>query len=378
VFDTTLRDGEQAPRNALSPERKLDLARRIESLGVDVIEAGFPAASENDFKATRMIAEALTTARVSTFCRANRDDVDAAVKAAGGDNLQVQVLATTSEIHLEHKRGITRKAALDELRDTVMYAYSLGVPEVTVALEDATRGSRELIRATVETSVEAGAAQVAIADTTGCCTPDEFGDWVRAVREWAPRPTTVGVHCHNDFGLATANTMAAIQAGADTVQVTVGGIGERAGNTAMEEVVALLAYKGDQFGARTDIRLEDMYEVYTVLRSAIGLAEPRNKALFGAFAFATAAGIHQHGILRNPATYEYVEATRFGREQRLFVGRHSGRAVLRHVLAEAGFDLDRATIDALYERYITGLADGDCLDLDMVRRQIVADLAGTP
>ncbi|MEU8287640.1 pyruvate carboxyltransferase [Micromonospora sp. NPDC048905] len=377
IFDTTLRDGEQAPRNAMTAEQKLDLALRLQTLGADVIEAGFPASSPTDFRAARLIARNLTTAQVATFCRATRADVEVAVEAAGTQNHQIQVLATGSEIHLEHKRGITRETALRELRDTVDFALSLGVRHVSVAVEDATRGSRDLLADTVATSLEAGAECVAIGDTTGCATPQEFGNLIAAVRNWVPAPRKVSVHCHNDFGLALANTVAGIEAGADEVQVTLGGIGERAGNTALEEVVALLAYKSDQVGAYTDVKTEALHDAYSALRRAIGLEEPRNKAIVGAFAFATAAGIHQQGILQNPTTYEYVRPARFGRQTSLLVARHSGRAIVRHVLSEAGLVMDEATVTALFETYVNGRAGGDCVELDVLREEIFDALALT-
>ncbi|MEU4776735.1 pyruvate carboxyltransferase [Micromonospora sp. NPDC023633] len=375
IFDTTLRDGEQAPRNAMSPQTKLDLALRIEALGVDAVEAGFPASSAKDVEATRLISAALTTARVATLCRAARGDVETAVEAAGTRNHQLQVIATASEIHLEHKRGITRDTALRELHDAISLASSLGVPFITLAMEDSSRGSIDLLRATVETALEAGATQIGVGDTMGCSTPGEFGELVATVREWTPASASLTVHCHNDFGLALANTMAAIEAGADEVQVTLGGVGERAGNTALEEVVGLLAYKSDVYGATTDVKTEGMYEVYSAIRAAIGLEEPRNKALFGTYAFATVAGMHQQGMLQNPLTYEYVEPGRFGRESQLLVARHSGRAVLRHVAAQAQLDLSEDTVDRLYEKLVNGRADGDCVQLSVLREEIVAEMA---
>ncbi|XVU26698.1 LeuA family protein [Actinoplanes sp. CA-054009] len=375
VFDTTLRDGEQAPRNALDPEVKLDLALRIEALGVDVIEAGFPASSPDDFRAARLIAGRLTGARLATFARSVRSDVDAAVEAAGTDRHQIQILAVGSEIHLEHKRGIDRATALRELRDTVRHAVALGVPHVSVAVEDATRGSRGLLAATVETAVAAGAEHVAIGDTTGCATPGEFGELIAAVRAWAPPPVTIGVHCHDDFGLALANTIAGVTAGADEVQVTLGGIGERAGNTALEQVVALLAYKADVLGVRTDVRTEPLHAAYTALRRAIGMPEARNQPIVGQFAFATAAGIHQQGILNDPTTYEYVRPARFGRSTQLLVARHSGRAVLRRVLADAGLAADDALVETVFQRHVKNRPGGDCVEMDDLRAEILAALA---
>jgi 2-isopropylmalate synthase len=374
IFDTTLRDGEQAPGNAMSSQDKLDLALRIEALGVDVVEAGFPASSPHDFDATQAISAALSRAQVATLSRARRDDIETAVQAAGGRNHVLQIMGTGSDIHLEHKLGITRQQAIDDAVDAAHFATSLGVETVAVGIEDATRGDFAYLQQLTERAVEAGARYVPIADTSGCASPEEFGELIGKIREWAPAPVRIGVHCHNDFGLATANAIAGLQAGADDVQVTVGGIGERAGNTAMEEVCALLAYKSEQLGLYSEVDLAAIYEVYNRLREVIRLEEPRNKAIFGKYAFGTAAGIHQAGMLRNPATYEYVEPARFGRERTLLLSRHSGRAVLRHVLSELGLDVDEFKLNEIYREYIAERVDGDCEDISVVRERLAADL----
>ncbi|PRY36918.1 LeuA family protein [Umezawaea tangerina] len=374
IFDTTLRDGEQAPGNAMSAQDKLELALRIEALNVDVVEAGFPASSPNDFAATKAIAGALSRAQVATLARARRDDVETAVQAAGGRNHVLQILGTGSDIHLEHKLGITRQQAIDDAVDAAGFAASLGVETVSVGIEDATRGHPDHLRQLTERAVEAGARYIPVADTSGCATPEEFGDLIARIREWAPAPVRVGVHCHNDFGLATANAVAGLRAGADDVQVTVGGIGERAGNTAMEEVCALLAYKHEQLGLFAEVDLAAIHSVYTRLREVIRLEEPRNKAIFGKYAFGTAAGIHQAGVLRNPATYEYVEPARFGRERTLLISRHSGRAVLRHLLTGLGLSLDADEVDEIYRVHIAERVESDCEDISVVRRRLAADL----
>jgi 2-isopropylmalate synthase len=375
IFDTTLRDGEQAPGNAMTPEQKLALALRIEALGVDSIEVGFPASSPSEFEATRLVAKHLTTARFITFCRSVRKDVDIAVAAGGVVNNEVQLMATGSDMHLEYKRGITRKQGIAEVVDTLRHARSLGVAHTTLAIEDASRGELDYLRALVESGVEAGATRLVIADTTGCTTPDQYGELIAAARSWAPA-VPIATHCHDDFGLALANAIAGLQAGADGVQVTLGGIGERAGNTPLEELAALLAYKRDHFGFHTRIDTTKMYEAYTALRAVIGLDEPRNKAIFGTYAFGTAAGIHQQGILANPATYEYVEPAKFGRDRMLLVSRHSGRAVLRYVLGQIGVSVGETELAELYRVHIAERSGGDCEDLASLQRRLTEELTG--
>ncbi|RLL69278.1 pyruvate carboxyltransferase [Streptomyces sp. Z26] len=374
IFDTTLRDGEQAPRNTMTPHQKLDLALRIEALGVDVVETGFPASSALDAEATRLISRNLTRARFTTFCRALRSDIDCAVAAGGTRNHEVQILATSSELHLDRKRNISRKEAVHEIQDTVGYARRLGVPYISVGLEDASRGSDSLLRAQVEAGTDAGANTVVVADTSGCMTSEEYGELIGKIRSWAPPGVSVFTHCHEDFGLSTANTLAGLRAGADGMQTTLGGIGERAGNAAMEELVALLAYKSDTLGLYTDIDTAAMYTAYTALRDVIKLEQPRNKAIFGAYAFGSAAGIHQAGLLRDPATYEFVEPSRFGRERSILIARHSGRSVLRHLLAEMRVEVGEEELEALYRRHITERSGGDCEDISVLRGRLAEEM----
>ncbi|MFI6067039.1 LeuA family protein [Micromonospora sp. NPDC051227] len=373
-FDTTLRDGEQAPGNAMTPDQKLHMALRLEALGVDCVEAGFPASSPSDFEATRHISRNLSRARFATFSRTSRQDVDVAVEAGGVNNHEVQMVATGSDIHLRHKRGIGRQQAIAEVTDTVAHASALGIHHISVGIEDASRGEDDLLHALTESALEAGADCIILADTTGCMTPDEYGELVAKVRRWAPPPVRVSTHCHDDFGLSLANALAGLLAGADEVQVTLGGIGERAGNTPLEELAALLAYKGETLCLRTTIELTSMYETYTVLRKMINLEEPRNKPIFGRYAFGTAAGIHQQGMLSNPATYEFVEPARFGRQRSLLVGRHSGRAILRHLLQEIGVEVDEEQLNALYQRHIADRVGSDSEDLAAVRRRLQGEL----
>lgn len=375
LFDTTLRDGEQAPGNAMRPEQKLEVALAIEALGVDVIETGFPSSSPSDFEATRLIAEKVTSSRLATLNRAVREDVRMAVDAAGTENHHIQIMATGSETHLKYKRGVTQAEAQHEVIDAISYAKSLGARHVTLGIEDASRGSDGLLEPLIKESVEAGADVVAVADTTGCLTPGEYGALIGRIRSWTPPDVLVSTHCHEDMGLSLANALAGIAAGADEVQATLAGIGERAGNTSLEELITVLTYKSDVIGATTTARPEGLYEAFLTLSEAIGLSAPRNKAVFGVNAFATQAGIHQAGMLRAPVTYEYVEPARFGRERSMLVGRHSGRAVVRHVFETMDLPIDEELVGRLYEEHVAHRSNGECIDLDGLRALISAETA---
>jgi 2-isopropylmalate synthase len=377
IFDTTLRDGEQAPANAMDPQQKLELARKLAGLGVDCVEAGFPASSRADFEATRLISKHIIGTRFASFARTRRADVEVAVEAGGTDNHEVQMVATGSQLHLDHKRGISRDAAVREVTDTVGFAVSLGVRHIAVGIEDASRSDDDMLERLTESALEAGATCIILADTTGCATPAEYGEMIAKIRQWAPRPIRVSTHCHDDFGLALANALAGLEAGADEVQATLGGIGERAGNTSLEQLAALLAYKSDALGLRSDIRTESLYETYNALRALINLDQPRNQPIFGAYAFATAAGIHQQGILNNPATYEFVEPARFGRRRSMVVARHSGRTILRHLIDELGAQVSPDQLEELYRINIVDRQGGDCDDLDEVRERLAVQLGLT-
>ena len=375
LFDTTLRDGEQAPGNAMTAEQKLALALAVEALGVDVVEAGFPSSSPVDFEATRRIAAALTTASVATLNRAVREDVRLAAEAGGTRRHHLGVMATGSDIHLEHKRGISRAEAEAEVVDAIGYARSLGVDHVTLAIEDASRGADDLLRPLIERSIDAGADTVVVADTTGCMVPAEFGALIGRIRSWVPADTTIATHCHEDMGLSLANALAGVAAGADEVQATLGGIGERAGNTALEEVIAVLVHKGEAIGRSTTAHPQGLHRAYELLCGAIGLSTPRNKAIFGSNAFATQAGIHQAGMLRHPLTYEFVRPAVFGRERTMLVGRHSGRAVIRHVMDEMDLAPDPELVERVYVRHVASRTGGSCMDLRDLRAVIEHELA---
>jgi 2-isopropylmalate synthase len=266
---------------------------------------------------------------------------------------------------------VSRAHAQDEVVEAIGFAKSLGTSHVTLAIEDASRGSDDLLRPLITESIAAGADTLTIADTTGCMVPTEYGALIGRIRSWIPPDIVVSTHCHEDMGLSLANALAGITAGADEVQTTLAGIGERAGNTALEELITVLTYRGEVFGCMTTAKADGLYPAFEMLTRMIGLPTPRNKAIFGVNAFATQAGIHQAGVLREPITYEYVEPYRFGRERAILVGRHSGRAVIRHILLEMGVAMDENVVDRIYIDHIAGRAGADCIDLPQLRQAIV-------
>jgi 2-isopropylmalate synthase len=373
IFDTTLRDGEQAPGNGMDPHQKLDLALAIESVGVDVVEAGFPSSSPKEQDSIQLVANSLTSAHISTLNRPVPHDIRLAVDLAGTDRHHLQIIAPGSDIHLEHKRGVSRARAQAEVIDAIGLAKSLGAQHVTLAIEDASRGPDDLLRPLIIEGIAAGADAVTVADTTGCMVPSEYGALISRIRSWIPAHIVVSTHCHEDMGLSLANALAGITAGADEVQTTLAGIGERAGNTALEELIAVLTYRGEVLGCTTTAKSEGLYAAFEILSSIIDLPSPRNKAIFGLNAFATQAGTHQAGVLRAPITYEYVEPSRFGRERAILVGRHSGRAVVRHVLLDiaAAADVDEDVVNRIYADHIAARDGADCIDLSRLRREII-------
>jgi 2-isopropylmalate synthase len=378
IFDTTLRDGEQAPGNAMRPEQKLELALALESIGVDVVEAGFPSSSPSDREAVRRVASALTSAYVGTLSRAVPEDIRIAADVGGTERHHMQIMATGSETHLTYKRGIEQAEAQAEVVESIAFARSLGVQNVTLGLEDASRGSDALLRPLITESIAAGANAVTVADTTGCLVPGQYGDLIRRIRSWIDPEIIVATHCHEDLGLSLANALAGIEAGADEVQTTLAGVGERAGNTPLEELIAVLTCNGDAIGATTSAKPEGLYAAFETLCSTIALTPPRNKAIFGVNAFATQAGIHQAGMLRAPITYEYVDPAQFGRQRSMLVGRHSGRAVLRYALGELGLPIDEDLVDRIYTEQVENRTGGECIDLGDLRELMLAAHAAGP
>jgi 2-isopropylmalate synthase len=359
VFDTTLRDGEQAPGCSMHLEEKLRLARQLEALGVDVIEAGFPIASEGDFAAVRAVAAECREVTVAALCRTTEQDVVRAAEALrGAAHPRIHTFVATSDIHLEHKLRKSRAEVLAMARDAVRLASSFA-EEVEFSAEDATRSDVDFLCAVLAAAVEEGASVLNVPDTVGYTTPAEYARLIGTVRERvvADRPVTISVHCHNDLGLAVANSLAAIEAGARQVECTINGIGERAGNAALEEIVMAMRVRSDRFPFVTDIDLPELYPASQLLSEIIGFGVQPNKAIVGRNAFAHEAGIHQHGVLANPLCYEIMTPESVGvPSNRIVLGKHSGRHALLKRYVELGCALSAAELDEAY-RGFTALAD---------------------
>ncbi len=360
-FDTTLRDGEQSPGCSMTTQEKLTMAHALEDLGVDIIEAGFAMASEGDFAAISTITQAIRKPRIASLARAKTEDIEMAARALQfADRARIHVFLASSDLHLEYKLKIGRQEALDRTAESVRLARSL-VDDVEFSPEDATRSERDFLVEMVRVAVEAGATTINMPDTVGYSTPEEYGQMFREVRERIPAIDAQGIvlssHCHDDLGLAAANSLAAIQNGARQVECTINGIGERAGNAALEEIAAALYVRSDRYNMKTSIKLDKLYPTSEVLGQIITFKPSPNKAIVGANAFAHESGIHQHGMLANPLCYEIMTPALVGVSRtHLVLGKHSGRAALRHRLEQLGFALDREELQQVYYRFVA-LAD---------------------
>ncbi len=360
-FDTTLRDGEQSPGCSMTTQEKLTMAHALEDLGVDIIEAGFAMASEGDFAAIATITQAVRKPKIASLARAKQEDIEMAARAVHfADRPRIHVFLASSDLHLEYKLKISRQEALDRTAESVRLARSL-VDDVEFSPEDATRSDRDFLVEMVRIAIEAGATTINMPDTVGYTTPAEYGKMFLDVRERIPAVDAQGIilssHCHDDLGLAVANSLAAIEAGARQVECTINGIGERAGNAALEELAAALYVRTDKYGMTTSIKLDQLYPTSQVLGNIITFKPSPNKAIVGANAFAHESGIHQHGMLANPLCYEIMTPTLVGvSATNLVLGKHSGRAALRHRLEQLGFTLDREELQHTYYRFVA-LAD---------------------
>jgi 2-isopropylmalate synthase len=360
-FDTTLRDGEQSPGCSMTTQEKLTMAHALEDLGVDIIEAGFAMASEGDFAAISTITQAIRKPRIASLARAKAEDIEMAARALQfADRARIHVFLASSDLHLEFKLKIGRQEALDLAGESVRRARSLA-DDVEFSPEDATRSDRDFLVAMVRIAVEAGATTINMPDTVGYMTPEEYGQMFREVRERIPaideKNIVLSSHCHDDLGLAVANSLAAISAGARQVECTVNGIGERAGNASLEEIAAALYVRGDRYGVSTSIKLANLYPTSEVLGQIITFKPSPNKAVVGANAFAHESGIHQHGMLANPLCYEIMTPALVGVSRtHLVLGKHSGRAALRHRLEQLGFTVSREELQHVYYRFVA-LAD---------------------
>jgi 2-isopropylmalate synthase len=370
IFDTTLRDGEQSPGCSMNTEEKLRMARQLEELGVDILEAGFPIASEGDFDAVRQVAaQAGPEVTVAALARAARPDIERAAAALEpAKRSRIHVFLATSDIHLEHKLRLTRTQATDQIAASVALARRY-VDDVEFSCEDSTRTERAYLCEAFRAAVEAGATTLNIPDTVGYTMPHEYADIIRQVRAAVGEGPTLSVHCHDDLGLAVANSLAAVAAGARQVECTINGIGERAGNAALEEIVMALRVRHDLMPYATRLRAELLYPTSQMLSGIIGISVQPNKAIVGRNAFAHEAGIHQDGVLKLALTYEIMTPHSVGvPANRLVLGKHSGRHALQRRCEELGHPLDKAQLDEVYRRF-TELADRkkSILDEDLLR-----------
>ncbi len=376
IFDTTLRDGEQSPGCSMNLQEKLTLARQLEKLGVDVIEAGFPIASEGDFEAVQAIAKEIQGPIICGLARTGELDVTRAARAVeSAKRPRIHTFIATSDIHLKHKLRMSREQVLAEVDRAVRQARD-AVGDVEFSAEDATRSDRDYLVEIFSAAVAAGATTLNVPDTVGYTTPTEYGELITYLRERVEGAEEVifSVHCHNDLGLAVANSLAAVRAGARQVECTVNGIGERAGNTSLEEVVMALKTRNEAFGgADTGIRTREIYSSSRLLSSITGVQVQPNKAIVGDNAFAHEAGIHQDGVLKAAITYEIMTPESIGRaSNELVLGKHSGRHAFRDRLQELGFSVEGEDFERAFKRF-KALADAKKVIYNEDLEAIVAD-----
>jgi len=355
VFDTTLRDGEQSPGAALNIDEKLEVARTLEEMGVDIIEAGFPISSPGDFRAVQRISQEIRGCTICGLTRANRKDIEAAAQALEpAARPRIHTGLGVSDVHIRHKLRTTREGALEMGVDAVRYSKQF-VEDVQYYTEDAGRADPEYLYRVLEAVIGAGATVVNIPDTTGYTTPDEFGALIRGIMNNVPNidKAVVAVHCHDDLGMATANTLAGVQNGARQIEVTVNGIGERAGNTSLEEVIMAIKTRRDLFDLETRIDTRHIYPVSRLVSDLTGIPVQPNKAIVGRNAFAHSSGIHQDGVLKERTTYEIMNPRDVGvPDSEIVLSARSGRAGLRHRLVELGYTLDKQQFEKVYERFL--------------------------
>ena len=354
IFDTTLRDGEQSPGCSMNLTEKIEMARQLEKLGVDVIEAGFAIASPMDHKSVQAIAAAVTNCTVASLARCAKGDIDAAWDAVKEANHpRIHVFLATSDIHMEYKLKMTREQVIDRIREMVSYAKSY-CDDIEFSAEDASRSDWAFLAHCYSTAVAAGATTLNVPDTVGYSTPQEMYDLVTYLREniEGVEHVDISVHCHNDLGMAVANSLECVRAGATQVECTVNGIGERAGNASLEEIVMALRTRKDFYDAETGVNTKQIYRSSKLLSNITGVPIPPSKAIVGANAFAHESGIHQHGVIANARTYEIMNSTDVGIPQNTMVlGKHSGKHAFAARLKEMGYELPDEELARCFEEF---------------------------
>jgi 2-isopropylmalate synthase len=366
IFDTTLRDGEQSPGIALQPEEKAEIAEQLERLGVDVIEAGFAAASPGDFEGIRAVAAVARRATVATLCRTRREDLDAGADALrDARRSRIHIVLATSPIHMEKKLRLTPDEVVAQAAWAVAYARDRA-DEVEFSCEDATRSDPSFVARVCREVIAAGAGVVNLPDTVGFALPNEYASFFTKVRGLCPEleTVTISAHCHDDLGLAVANSLAAIEAGVGQVECTVNGIGERAGNAALEEIVMALRVRHDQLGVDTGIDPAEIGASSALVGRLTGYDVPPNKAIVGANAFAHEAGIHQDGLLKDTSTYQIIEPKELGLAMTLPLGKHSGRHAFARACTDAGLQLDEELLSQAFMRFKALADSGQHVSLD--------------
>ncbi len=359
IFDTTLRDGEQSPGYSMNQEEKIRMAMQLEKLRVDVIEAGFPIASDGDYNAVKEVGKRISDCKVAALCRTKREDIERAADALQyAKTPLVHIFVATSDIHMKYKLKKTRSEVLESAVASVELARSY-YDDVEFSCEDATRSEPQFLYEILTAAINAGARVVNIPDTVGYSLPWEYGQFIKGIRENVPNidKAVISTHCHNDLGLAVANSLSAIRNGARQIECTINGIGERAGNASLEEIVMAIQTRQTAFAEYTDVNSEEIFASSCLLTDITGKSVQPNKAIVGANAFAHEAGIHQHGVLNNPMTYEIMTPQSVGiTANRLVLGKHSGRAALRQKLEALGCPLSGEALDDIYRKF-TALAD---------------------
>jgi 2-isopropylmalate synthase len=372
IFDTTLRDGEQAPGIALRPDEKVEIGEQLERLGVDVIEAGFAASSPGDFEGVRAVARAAKKVTVASLCRASATDIDAATAAlADAPRSRIHIFLATSALHMEKKLRLRPDEVVAHASSSVAQACT-GVDEVEFSCEDSTRSDPEFVATVCRAAVEAGATTINLPDTVGYLLPAEYASFLLHVRRLCPELEHVALsaHCHDDLGLAVANSLAAIEADVQQIECTVNGIGERAGNASLEEVVMAMRVRGDALQAHTDIDVSQIGRASRLVERLTGCPVPPNKAIVGANAFAHEAGIHQDGLLKDVATYQIIDPEELGLVMTLPLGKHSGRHAFSRACAAAGLNLGEDELVEAFARFKARADEGRVVSIHELIQEV--------
>ena len=381
IFDTTLRDGEQSPGFTMNTEEKLEVARALEALRVDIIEAGFPISSKGDLAGVQLIAREVRGATIAGLARANRQDVDAAVEGVReAAHPRIHTFIATSPIHMEHKLRMTPDQVYEASVEAVRYARRF-VEDVEFSAEDASRSDPEFLCRVFEGAINAGATTVNVPDTVGYATPEEYAALIRSLMERVPNSDKViwSVHCHNDLGMAVANSLAAVQAGARQIECTINGIGERAGNASLEELVMALHTRRNHYRHETAIDTTKIYRTSRLISAITGIPVQPNKAVVGDNAFAHEAGIHQHGVLANRETYEIMTPETIGiPSNKLVLGKHSGRHAFKNLLENNGVRLSDADLQRAFEEFKALCDKKKQVTTDEILALAEGELRGTP